>query len=563
MPDPTQTPGFFSQAGSFLKDLPSALVPGENAGRTALMIWAASKGPQALIGVSDYFNQQDMRRYKTVSDPEYQDYVAKLEEQNRATGLDPASARSQAIQEANKLYVGAKGYEPSMGKELTAVDLAPGGPSAPDRQLIDMPQLPPPDKVERMKADIADAQSKMWHAQGPEADAFRERTAFGQVGTSTAAQIADAQMKYAELLGAEHPGQEVSTKYGKSGPEYSSKPRDNFVPKFITLFDKDGTPMQVDASGLGVFKDKQMDLVFGPNGEHIGYTNKGFLPSETARQNVVGTSEGKYGKPGSGVAPTAGEGGKISNRLRPGMSPADKDAENAAVLAEIKRDQARIGRAEAATDEASSIAVRATAALDEFKKAAGVVDDNGNVNFQSKNAIWSQYEPPSYYNKVAVDLAKGGPSAPNPKIREKNFIQRRAVDAETKKYEAEQWYRAKTANVADNYMLGVYYGLEGPVATLTARIFGDTRLSDADREAFKAALPSYKDYGKVAEEKFKRLPSVVAEIAKRAQEREDTVRDRINLKSVEPLAPPDAPQTEDDSGAANAFRQAVENARKQ
>lgn len=563
MPDPTQTPGFFSQAGSFLKDLPSALVPGENAGRTALMIWAASKGPQALIGVSDYFNQQDIQRYKTVSDPEYQDYVAKLEEQNRATGLDPASARSQAIQEANKLYVGAKGYEPSMGKELTAVDLAPGGPSAPDRQLIDMPQLPPPDKVERMKADIADMQSQKWNEPGVDAQAFRERTALGQVGSGTAAQIYDAQLRYAEQLASLHPNQEISTKYGKSGPEYSGKPRDpNFVPKQIILFDKDGTPMPVSPTGLATFQDKQLDPVYGPDGELIGYTNKGFLPQETARQNVVGTSEGKYGKPGEGGF-TADAPGKVTRRLRPGMSPADKDAENANVLAEIKRDQARIGRAEAATDEASSIAVRATAALDEFKKAAGVVDDNGNVNFQSKNSIWSQYEPPSYYNKVAVDLAKGGPSAPNPKIREKNFIQRRAVDAETKKYEAEQWYRAKTANVADNYMLGVYYGLEGPVATLTARIFGDTRLSDADREAFKAALPSYKDYGKVAEEKFKRLPSVVEEIAKRAQEREDTVRDRINLKSVEPLAPPNAPQTEDDSGAANAFRQAVENARKQ
>lgn len=540
--------------GSYLLGLPGKVLPSaDSAGRAALTIWAASQGPQALLGVSDYFRQLDLQQYKTVSDPDYQDYVKQLEKQNTENGMDPASARRDAISAASKVFVGAKGFVPPEATENVPLETLPSdvmGP--PQSKLISMPQLPPVDSMERMKSNIAKAQKNMWDASGPEADAFRQRTTFGTVGADTAAQIYDGQLKNAEILGARYPGQEISTKYGKSGPEYSGKPRDpNFVPKTLVLYDKDGTPVPIDASAHPAFTDKQMDPVFGADGNIVGYTNKGFLPQETARQNVVGTSEGKYGKPDSYGPEGAG---KVTRRLRPGMSPADKDAEAKLIDLENKRDQARVGRAEAATDEASSVAIRAEAALGEFQKAAGVVDENGNVNYKSKNAIWPQYEPPSYEKKVAVDLAKGGPSAPEPKIREKNFVQRRAVDLQAKKYEYEQWYRAQNANVRDNYMLGVYYGLEGPVATLTARIFGDTKLSNEDREAFKAALPSYLDYGRVAEEKFKRLPSVVQEIANRARAREQGIKDEIGLKSVESAPVPNTrPTPSPDEQDAEAY----------
>lgn len=291
MPDPTQTPGFFSQAGSFLKDIPSALVPGENAGRTALMIWAASKGPQALIGVSDYFNQQDMQRFKTVSDPEYQDYVSQLEQDKRASGMDPAEARRQAIADASKVYVGAKGFVAP--EALSAVDAAPGGPSLPDR--IKMPQLPPPDKVARMKVNIATAQENAWNSDSVEGQAFRDRTTVGFITPGVAAELQDKNLNYTSALNARHPGQTTSAKVGKNGPEFSSSydPNAN-IPLNFPIYDRNGERVgEIPTKMHPAFLD--MDLQLSPDG--TTYTNRGWRPDAKAAAETRGKFEGKWGNP--------------------------------------------------------------------------------------------------------------------------------------------------------------------------------------------------------------------------------------------------------------------------
>jgi hypothetical protein len=82
-------------------------------------------------------------------------------------------------------------------------------------------------------------------------------------------------------------------------------------------------------------------------------------------------------------------------------------------------------------------------------------------------------------------------------------------------YEAEQLWRGQNTNMDENAQLGIYYGLEAPVATLEARIFGDVRLSDEDRRVFMQALPTVTNVGQVAEQKFMRLPNIVQTIAER------------------------------------------------
>jgi hypothetical protein len=159
---------------------------------------------------------------------------------------------------------------------------------------------------------------------------------------------------------------------------------------------------------------------------------------------------------------------------------------------------------QSAADESEVTAIRANAAMDVLKEIAGVVNEKGESDFKGKNAIWSRYEPFDYTGK------QGGVSG---------FIDNRFNEAGAKKYEIEQWWRTQNKNMRDNVGLGVYYGLEGPVATLTARIFGDTRLSDEDRRVFKEALPSVYDVGMVAEQKFNALPEVVNRIAQAMKDR--------------------------------------------
>lgn len=325
---------------NFLRGVPEMITPGPDAGRIGMAIWAASEGgPGALMSVLDSFKAEDMRRYKTVSSPEFQDYVDELVTSGRA------ASKSEAIQLAQKVFPGAKGYKPPMAPELMAIDaptgtpgsLATEGPSMPDRQEIDMPQLPPVPAEDRIGADAAKYVQNRVAAGGTDGEvAMAKYTKMGLTPGLTQ-QLMQDNIARARELNKDNPDYLMTPKLdARSGNVgFEAELNKNIFPPIVEVTDP--------TTGEKRYRDIRDELPDRdwntlPDGrlEMTGWSKR-----REAREGAIGLQEAKDYVPGQPV-PAAGSGapgtGPVSSKMLPGFSGRDKDfvEKQAAEAAQLK-----------------------------------------------------------------------------------------------------------------------------------------------------------------------------------------------------------------------------------
>lgn len=143
---------------------------GEQVKRSIEALLLSGDNPANLIAIHQMNARRDQANQAVVGSPDFQQFMT----QAQTHGASPMEAYDAAA----RLY-GVHGYQPDTAK--LPVDLAPGGPSAPQRQ--ETPLLPPPSATAQVKA--LDARTALDALSAPGAEGEAARAAHAQVPLPT------------------------------------------------------------------------------------------------------------------------------------------------------------------------------------------------------------------------------------------------------------------------------------------------------------------------------------------------------------------------------------------